>query len=128
MAQAPDNLVSKFKADYPKANAVEWKMESDRYKVTFTDPQNLHHTIVYDKNGRVYTRESELDEASVPSSVREYYANNFPEQVGTRVWLSENEGGTKMYYTPVDDAVLFFDKDGKFTRKEPRTPEVMQPK
>lgn len=128
MAQTPANIVTKFKTDYPEANAVEWKADGDLYKVSFTDKENLHHMLVYDQKGVIRSRESELGEASVPSAIKDYYSKNYPEQKGSRVWLSENEAGNKFYYTPVDDAVLFFDKDGKFNRTEPRTPEIMQPK
>ncbi|MGB3076563.1 MAG: hypothetical protein WBB36_14640 [Chitinophagales bacterium] len=127
VAQTPGTVISRFKTDYPAANAVEWKADADRYKVTFTDEQNLHHMLIYDKAGKVYGRESELAEANVPASINEYIIKNYPKETGARVWLTENEAGLKSYYTPIDDAVLFFDKDGKFVRRDARTPEVMQP-
>jgi hypothetical protein len=128
VGQTPENLMTKFKTDYPRANAVEWKMAGERHSVSFTDEQNLQHLIVYNSNGSVYSMESELDEAKVPASINEYYRSNFPQQKEGRVWLLENADGSKSYYSPIDDAVLFFDNDGKFNRLEPRKPEIMQPK
>ncbi|MEP7128115.1 MAG: PepSY-like domain-containing protein [Chitinophagales bacterium] len=127
LAQTPETVILRFKTDYPAASTVEWKVDADRYKVTFTDQHNLHHMLIYDKDGKVYGRESELAEASVPASINEYFIKNFPNEKGARVWLTENEAGIKSYYTPIDDAVLFFDKDGKFVRRDARTPHVMQP-
>ncbi|MEO6167256.1 MAG: PepSY-like domain-containing protein [Chitinophagales bacterium] len=128
LAQTPATIVTKFKTDYPEANAVEWKSDGELFTVTFTDRENMHHMIVYDEKGVIRSRESEVNDANVPSSIKEYYSSNYPQQKGSRVWLSENEAGNKVYYSPIDDAVLFFDKDGKFSRQEPRTSEVMQPK
>lgn len=128
VAQTPESLVTKFKTDYPRANAVEWKMTGERHAVSFTDEQNLQHLIVYNSNGSVYSMESELDETKVPAPISDYYRSNFPEHKGGRVWLLENADGSRSYYSPVDDAVLFFDNNGKFNRLEPRSPEIMQPK
>lgn len=127
-AQAPENVQKAFKTAHPEANVIEWKMVGDKYKVTYTDSKNLQHNILYTEEAKVYSSENELASESFPATIKEYYLKNFPDEKGYKVWEVENEAGTKTYYSPVKDAVIFFDKDGKFIRREERTPENMEQK
>ena len=83
----PANIKSEFKASYPRAAAVEWQQVNDKYKVMFTDAKNLHHTIIYQKDGKLFSRESELDEQQVPKTIRDYYIENYPSESSYRVCL-----------------------------------------
>jgi hypothetical protein len=127
VANVPGTIQKKFQQSYPSAAAVEWQAMTDHYKVMFTDKKNLHHTIVYDKEGKILTREEEMDDQSVMTSIREYFIKNFPDKKDSRVWKVEDETGKISYYSPVEDAVIFFDENGKFVRRDERTPENMDP-
>jgi hypothetical protein len=124
----PGNLEKKFKSSYPDAAAVEWQKSGENYKVTFTDKKNLHHTLLYDKDSKIVSKEAEMDDQAVPKSIREYFVKNFPKEETYRVWKVEDETGKVKYYAPVKDAVIFFDEEGKFDRRDERTPENLEQK
>lgn len=124
----PHRLESNFKSSYPDAAAVEWQKSGENYKVAFTDKKNLHYTLLYDKDGKIMSKEAELDDQAVPKTISEYFVKNFPKEETYRVWKVEDETGKVKYYAPVKDAVVFFNEDGKFDRRDERTPENLEQK
>jgi hypothetical protein len=124
----PPKVESAFKKEYPHAAAIEWQQTTDKYKVTFTDDSNLHHTVIYYPEGKLFSREREMDEQQVPKVIRDYYAENLPDEQSYRVWQVEDESGKITYYSPVKNAVIFFDEKGKFSHRDERTPENMDQK
>ncbi|MBA2422564.1 MAG: PepSY-like domain-containing protein [Chitinophagales bacterium] len=124
----PENIESHFKSAYKKAGTVEWQQSGSNYKVMFTDENNLHHTVLYDREGQVIGKESEMDEQTVPKTIREYFVNNFPAAETYRVWRIEDETGKISFYSPVKDAVVFFKEDGTFDRRDERLPENIEQK
>src|SRR5262245_34718686 len=80
ISQVPQPVQSAFKDKYSNAGAVEWKVSGDQYKVMFTDKNNLHHTLLYNKDAKVISRESELDDQGVPTAIREYFIQNIPQE------------------------------------------------
>ena len=126
--KVPESIQTKFKNSYTEASAVNWQQVSDKYKVLFTDSHNLHHTLVYTKDGKVFSRESELDEKSVPQAIKDYFVKNLSQEETYRVWKIEDESGKVSFYAPVKEGVIFFDKDGKFDRREDRTPQNIDEK
>jgi hypothetical protein len=124
----PGNIESHFKSAYKNAATVEWQQTGNNYKVMFTDENNLHHTVLYDKAGKVMSKESEMDEQAVPKSIREYFIKNFPAEETYRVWRIEDETGKISFYSPVKDAIIFFNEDGTFDRRDERSPENIEQK
>src|SRR5215213_6209966 len=64
--QVPTLVTEKFNHEFPGVSG-NWSMDGDNYKVEFVDPvSHLGHVIIYDRNGEVIRRESELDKPSNP--------------------------------------------------------------
>ncbi len=116
-AQVPDKVREAFKSKYPNVTIVDWNSEA-RYQVTFKDEHNHRHVVVYDENAKVIRKEREVERGSIPRPVSAYYLKNYPNEKEYMVWAVEEENGGTVYYSRYQDRVLYFDKDGNFTREE----------
>ena len=120
-AQVPDKVQMTFKEKYPDATVVKWDADGDRYKVLFTDKERVQNVVVFDRDGKIVRREMEVaNVANHPRPIVEYYTKNYPGDKTQRVWVITDESGNKTYYIPREDKIIYFDKDGKFTREEKR--------
>src|SRR5688572_6556895 len=69
--QIPSMVVERFNREYPGVSG-NWIKDGENFRVEFVDPQShLGHIIVYDRNGEVIRRESELDGPSNPNAINE---------------------------------------------------------
>src|ERR1041384_3535151 len=93
--QVPSQVTEKFNREYPGISG-SWSKDGENYRVEFTDPKSrMNHVILYDRNGEVIRRESEVDQ--VPQSINEYYNKNYPgEQLKT--WALDEKSGERSYY------------------------------
>jgi len=112
--QVPNVVIERFNREYPGVSG-NWSVDGENFKVQFTDPQShLGHIIVYDSNGEVLRRESELDGPKNPNAINDYFKKNYPgEQLKT--WQVEEKNGDVSYYANRKEEVLRFNKDGKPT-------------
>ena len=109
--QIPSLIVEKFNREYPGVSG-SWTTDGENFKVEFTDPQShLGHIIVYDRNGDVIRRESELDGPKNPNAINEYYKKNFPGE-DIKTWSVEEKNGDRSYYAKRKEELLRFNKDG----------------
>jgi hypothetical protein len=109
--QVPPVVLERFTREYPGISGT-WAKDGDNYRVEFVDPQShLGHIIVYDRNGDVIRRESELEGPGQPNALNQYFQRNFPgEQLKT--WAVKEKDGTVSYYTQRNNEVLRFDDKG----------------
>src|SRR5687768_6805451 len=76
--QTPAAITDKFNSEHPGVPAT-WKKDGDNYKVDFVDPDsNMGQIIVYDRNGSILRRESELDNLAYPQSINDYFIKTYP--------------------------------------------------
>jgi hypothetical protein len=109
--QVPSQVTERFNREYPGISG-SWTRDGDNYRVEFTDPNSrMSHVIIYDRNGEVVRRESEVDQ--VPQTINEYYDKNYPGEK-LRTWRSESVAGEHGYFTRRNDELVRFDKEGKF--------------
>jgi hypothetical protein len=119
--QVPAEIRDKFNNERPGVPAV-WRKDGDNYMVNFTDPDsNRGQIIVYDKNGAVLRRESELDNTAYPQSISEYYFRHYPGEK-FRTWASEDQQGVKTFFIDRKSEIIRFDKDGKMIPGKTTTP------
>lgn len=128
-AKVPTAVVTKFTTDYPGVTAV-WKADGENFKASFNDPiSKLGRMIVYDKDGKVIRKESEVDESVYPKQIGEFYNKNYPGEK-YQVWSSEDsESGQMLYYSGRNMEIMWFDKDGtKVPERKAKNNEPKQKK
>jgi hypothetical protein len=122
-SEVPTLIIEKFTKEFPRVQP-SWMREGDNFKAVFENQEtHLPQSVIYDRNGNVIRRETQLDELSAPGAINEFYNKNFPgEKLNT--WEAEDNSGVKTYYTKRSTEVIRFDKDGKLLRDE----QKIQPK
>ncbi len=109
--QVPSLVTERFNREYPGISG-NWSTDGENFKVEFVDPQShLGHIIVYDRNGEVVRRESELDGPKNPGAINDYYKKNYPGEE-PRTWSVEEKNGDVSYYTRRKDQIVRFNKEG----------------
>src|SRR3954471_2149892 len=109
----PDNILEKFNKEYPGITA-SWRMDGQNFKAEFVDPNTLKgNSIVYDKAGNVVRRENEMENASYPESINQYYIKHFPGEK-FKTWSSQDDKGERSYYIKRNSETVWFDKEGKY--------------
>ena len=109
--QVPTQVTEKFNREYPGVTGG-WTRDGENFRVEFTDPKTrMGHVIIYDRNGDVIRRESEVDQ--VPQTINDYYNKTYPGEK-IRTWESSNAKGEKEYYTWRDKEQVRFDREGKY--------------
>jgi len=109
--QIPSLVTERFSREFPGISG-SWSTDGENYKVEFIDPQShLGHIIVYDRNGNVIRRESELDGPKNPGAINEYNKKNFPGE-DLKTWAVEQKNGDKSYYTKRNEDIIWFNKEG----------------
>jgi hypothetical protein len=114
-AEVPSLVKDNFTREQP-GDAGSWSKDGDNYRVEFVDKESRRgHVIIYDRNGNVVRRDSEVE--SVPGPINDYYNKNYPGE-SFRTWSAQDPKGEKYYYSNRQSEVLRFDKEGK-----PLTPD-----
>jgi len=109
-------VLDKFKQAYPDITP-EWKMDGKNFVASFVDPNTLKGiNIVYDKDGNVIRKETELENSSYPQSINDYYINKYPGEK-YKTWSSVDNTGVSTYYIKRANETIWFDKGGIFVRK-----------
>ncbi len=58
----PETVINKFNENFPGNSNVNWTKEGKNYVVTYTDSKtHMENMIVYDKEGKIIRKESEMD-------------------------------------------------------------------
>ncbi|MEO6305157.1 MAG: hypothetical protein ABIP51_18505 [Bacteroidia bacterium] len=111
--EAPKEVTEKFTKQHPEITP-NWSKENKNYKATYEDPKTAKQVIiVYDKNGEVIRKESELDNMDYPKQIHEYYSKNYPEEK-YKTWSVQDHTGVNSYYVNHGPEIIWFDKDGKY--------------
>jgi hypothetical protein len=109
--QIPSLVMERFNREYPGISG-NWSTDGENFKVEFVAPQShLGHIIVYDRNGDVIRRESELDGPKNPGAINDYYKKNYPGE-DLKTWSVEEKNGEISYYTRRKEQILRFNKEG----------------
>ena len=113
LTKAPKVIHEKFSGEHPGIKPI-WYKDGESYVVSFSDANTkLNHSIIYDKNGRIISRESELDYKEYPVSINQYYSRRFPEEK-YRIIQSEASNGEKYYYSKRKNEIIKFDTTGSY--------------
>jgi hypothetical protein len=125
-AQVPESVIQKFEKENLQSLNVNWKVDGTNFIVTYNDTLNLHYRNVYDKNGNLIMRESEIWKNNVLPAISSYCVAYLPSSEIGRVWLLELSETERSYYTIVDDVALFFDEEGNIFKWEGRPGLALQ--
>jgi hypothetical protein len=113
----PAVVTNKFQTDYPNINA-DWRMDEDNYAAEYRDPAtNMGRILVYDRNANLIRTDNEMKEG-YPDMIGNYYTKTYPNE-DYKVWSSKDGKGNITYYSNRNDDVLWFDKNGKYTKTKP---------
>jgi hypothetical protein len=108
--EVPSLVKENFTREQP-GDAGTWTKDGDNYRVEFTDKESrLGHVIVYDRNGNVVRRDSEIE--NVPAPINDYYKKNYPGET-FRTWSAKDEKGGNYYYSNRQSETLRFNNEGK---------------
>jgi hypothetical protein len=122
----PAIVTSNFSRDFPGAQ-VTWSMEGKNHRGLYIDPvTHLQHIIIYDPNGNVIRRESELEQGSYPASINDFYNKNHPNET-YNVWETKDAKGKRGYYSKYKDEMQWYDSVGKPVNKA-KTKEELKKK
>jgi hypothetical protein len=115
--KVPPKILQAFRESYPSAEVTAWRTEGDYYKVIFRDA-NVQQVILYDTAGRVFRKETQLDDKDVPATINQYYKNKYPEEQAFMVWKIEDENLARSYAATSPGVHIYFDRDGNYDRTE----------
>jgi hypothetical protein len=121
-AQVPDSISKRFSMQYPEVKNQTWKTENNRYRVTYRDNMNMEQSVIYDRNGQIYGKRSEVQTQEVPPSVSEYYSKNYPGESKYKVYRETDTIGGNSYYIDRKGERIYFDNQGAYQRKTSTTP------
>ena len=109
----PASAIQNFTTRFPNVSAA-WHMDGQNYRANYIDPESkLGCVVVYDKEGNVVRTENEVDSTGYPSSIGDYYSDNYPGET-YQVWFTDDKTGAKtLYYTNRNDETIWFDNQGK---------------
>jgi hypothetical protein len=112
----PQVVLDKFTKTYPDITPG-WKMDGKNFVASFVDPNTLKNVnIVYDKDGNVIRKETELENSSYPQSINDYYIKKYPGEK-YKTWSSVDNTGTPTYYIKRATETIWFDKNGNFVKR-----------
>lgn len=118
--QTPNTVTDQFRIDYPNTNPT-WTMDGNNYRGEYADPAtNMRHSVIYDKNGKMLSREELINRKDYPAGINAYYAEKYPNE-NYEVWSSTDASGNRSYYTKRNDETIRFDKDGKYKPSKSKT-------
>jgi hypothetical protein len=116
--KTPNTVTTKFNTDYPNANAT-WSRDGSNYRAEYNDRStNVPHSVTYDKNGNMLTREERLSRGTYPQAIGDYYTKNYPDE-NYDVWSSTDGTGNVTYYTIRNNEMLWFDNNGNYKTHKP---------
>lgn len=111
--EPPEIVLEKFNTGNPGKNNVIWKTEGNNYWVTYNDPKTgMVNVIVYDKEGKVIRKESEVDNLVYPSGISDYYIKQYPKEK-YKVGQADTDGGQTHYFINRKGKMIWFDQSGK---------------
>jgi hypothetical protein len=117
----PGPVLEVFQKEYPDAVNASWSVEKNAFKVFFVTGDQHRHINYYDSEGKVIRKENEIQSVDIPTSVRLYFQDNFPDVRNYSVWAVEDREGNIKYYSSYDNQVIFFDKTGIISKDIPDT-------
>lgn len=110
----PEGVKTRFNTDYPGSTNLSWRPEGKNFVASYTDPKTgMSNIIVYDREGKIIRKESEVDKEIYPSGIAEYYSKQYPNEM-YKVWQMEKDNKT-YYYIERKGKTTWFDQTGKIT-------------
>lgn len=110
----PEVVREKFRNMYPDVTPV-WKMDGQNYAAEFLNPETLKGMrLVFNKDGHVLRKESELD-SSYPQSINDYYIKKYPGEK-YKIWSTVDETGQNTYFIQRGTETIRFDNRGQYVK------------
>lgn len=115
--QPPKSIADKFRTEYPSVTPT-WHVQKNNYVADFADTTTLRGiSIVYDKNGKVLRRESEMENSTYPAKINTYFVTNYPGEK-FKTWKCVDENGVQSYCIKRPTGPLWFDSSGNYLDPE----------
>jgi len=121
--QPPKVVAEKFKTEFPGIIPA-WRIEDNYYVADFADTSSFKgRSIAYDKNAKIFRRESEVENSSYPSNINTYYMKNYPGEK-FKTFKSWDEKGVPTYCIKRTSGSLWFDKEGNYINPEKKNEQT----
>jgi len=113
LTKAPKKVSNKFIEQYPNVKP-SWTLDGENYQAKYPDSKTqLNHFVLYDKEGNVMRKESELDYKEYPVVINQYHSWRFPNET-FKVLQCEAPNGDKYYYSKRKNEIIKFDTLGNY--------------
>ena len=118
-ANVPKAVEEKFDALYPTASMVMWEKEGDNYEADFK-MDSKSYSAVFEPSGTFVQKEESIEEASLPTGVKDYLAKNYPgKKLVERIKITKADGKI-MYEVEVEstETEFTFDESGNYVSQK----------
>jgi len=105
-----------FKKSFPSAIDVKWTSESKDFEVSFKLAKK-EMSAVYTAAGALKETETEIGVPELPAAVTAYVKQHYKSPIKAAAKITDDKGNIT-YEVESGEIELFFNKDGKFIKKE----------
>ena len=128
-SEVPSVVTAALKKEYPYASNVKWETQDGMYEGSFKfkledgmyegSPRivTTEMSVVYSDKGVLALTETQIEIASLPAGVREYFAKNMMNTSISEASKVVNSQGMVTYEVEVEKIDYLFTGGGKFLRK-----------
>ena len=117
--QVPNEIKENFYSNY-KAENVKWELEGGVYEAQYLQ-EGKEVSVHYKSTGDVVAVETHIDPLSLPETITEYVANNYPGAAITEaehIWTSHGNFYGLELKSETKSSELLFSESGKFIGSE----------
>ena len=111
----PAAVKEAFTKMYPSVKKVKWEKEDANYEAGF-DLNNVESSVLINSKGTILETESEIEVATLSTSIKNYVAKNYPKQKIKGAAKIINSEKKVTYEAEVKGLDLLFDENGTFMK------------
>ncbi len=108
----PSVVHKSFARDMPYRKAG-WRIDGPNYVADYCDSLDVRHTITYDPDGKVVSRQEVVTGKQYPAVIEEFYTRQYPGERFT-IWQRTDAEGVMMYYFTRGEESIWFNSEGDY--------------
>ncbi|WP_166436992.1 PepSY-like domain-containing protein [Niastella caeni] len=110
----PTAIQTSFKAEFPNATDVEWKMKEGKYKVEF-EMNDIDHFASYDASGKVMSKGMKIRTSELPAAVATSVKGAYADRSIDEVYRVDKDGAVfyKVKLSGNPDTKIMYSADGQ---------------
>lgn len=115
-AEVPAPVKKSFSKQYPAMKVESWRKTGDLYEARYIEAKE-GKGVTFAVNGDLMELKNEIAVASLPSTIKNYVAQNTNNAKISEAYTRVDISGVTFYDVSVNTAVYVFDFDGNFVSK-----------